>query len=72
MSIPKKVELIQRLEKGESRASLMEEFGVSSSTMYDIRKQKEKLLSFVGSTECPTKKIEKRKSLKGSTIPELD
>ena len=72
LSIQRKVELVRRMEKGESRAMLMEEFGVSSSTLYDLKKQKDKLLSFVGSTECPTKKIEKRKTLKGSSMPELD
>ena len=72
LSIQKKVELVQRLEKGESRATLMEEFGVSSSTIYDLKKQKSKLLGFVGSTEGPTKTNETRKTLKGSALPELD
>ena len=68
LSIQRKVELVQRLERGESRASLMEEFGVSSSTIYDLKKQKAKLLGFVGSTEGPTKTNEARKTLKAKFI----
>jgi len=72
LTLPKKLELVQRMEKGESRSKLMAEFGVSSSTLYDLKKQKDKLLSFVSSTESPSSKIEKRKSLKGPKFSELD
>jgi len=41
LTLPKKIELVQRMEKGESRSKLMAEFGVSSSTLYDLKKQKE-------------------------------
>ena len=50
----------------------MAEFGVGSSTLYDLKKQKVKLLSFVGSTDGSSTKIEKRKTLKGPKLGELD
>ena len=62
LTLPKNLELVHRMEKGESRAKLMEEFGVSSSTLYDLKKQKAKLEAFVGSTESPTAFLEKKKS----------
>ena len=42
------------------------------STLYDLKKQKDKLEAFVLSTEGPTAKSEKRKSLKGPKLAELD
>ena len=57
--LPKKIELVKRMEKGESCAKLMAEYGVGCSTLYDLKKQKDQLLSFVASTEGPTAKIEK-------------
>ena len=70
--LPEKIELIKRMEKGESRAKLMAEYGVGSSTLYDLKKQKDKLLSFVASTEGPMGKIQKRKTLKGPQMVDLD
>ena len=51
-------------EKGESHRKLMAEYGVGSSTLYDLKKQ-DKRLSFVASTEGLTGKNQKRKTLKG-------
>ena len=50
----------------------MAEYGVGSSNLYDLKKQKEKLLSFVASTEGLTGKIQKRKTLKGPQMVDLD
>ena len=44
LTLPKKIELVRRMEKGESRSKLMAEFGVGSSTFYDLKKQEVKLL----------------------------
>ena len=41
LTMDKKVELVKRLEKGESRVKLMADYGVSSSTLYNLKKQKE-------------------------------
>ena len=72
LTLPKKIELVKRMEKGESRAKLMTEYGVGSSTLYDLKKRKDELLSFVTSTESPTGKIQKRKTLKGPKMQDLD
>ena len=50
----------------------MAEYGVGSSTLYDLKKQKDKLISFVTSTEGSTGKVEKRKTLKGPQMQDLD
>ena len=60
------------MEKGESRVKLMAEYGVGCSTLYDLKKQKDKLLSFVASIEGRTGKVEKRKTLKGPQMQDLD
>ena len=72
LTLPKKIELVRRMEKGESRSKLMAEFGVGSSTLYDLKKQKVKLLSFDASTDGPSAKILKQKTLKGPKLGELD
>ena len=70
--LPKKIELVKWMEKGESCAKLMAEYGVGSSTLCDLKTQKDKLLSFVASNEGPTGKIQKRKTLKGPQVQDLD
>ena len=65
---PKKIELVKRMEKGESRAK----YGVGSSTLHNLKKQKDKLLLFVTSTEGPTGIVEKRKTLKDPQMQDLD
>ena len=72
LTLPKKTELVKHMERGGSRAKLMAEYGVGSSTLYNLKKQKDKLLSFVASTEGPTDKIQKRKTLRGPKMQELD
>ena len=72
LTLPKKIELVRRMEKGESCSKLMAEFGVGPSTLYDFKKQKVKLLSFVASADGPSAKIGKRKTLKESKLGELD
>ena len=38
LTLPKKIELIKRMEKDESSVKLMAENGVSSSTLYNLKK----------------------------------
>ena len=71
LTLPKKTELVKLMENGESRTKLMAKYGVGSSTLYYLKKQ-DKLLSFVDSTEGPTGKIQKRKTLKGPQMVDLD
>ena len=59
------------MEKGDSRAKSMAENRVGSSTLYDLKKQ-DNLLSLVASTEGPTGKIQKRKTLKAPQMQALD
>ena len=40
LTLSKKTELVKRMEKGESRSKLMAEYGVGSSTLYDLKKQR--------------------------------
>ena len=63
LTLPKKVEPVKHMKKGESRVKLMAEYGVGSLTLYDFKKQKDKLLSFMASTEGTMGKIQKRKFL---------
>ena len=72
LTLHKKIELVKRMEKGETRAKLMAEYGVSSSTLYSLKKQKDELLSFVASTESPKSKIQNRKTIRGAKIQDLD
>ena len=46
LAISEKVELLEKLDKGVSVRSVCEFYGIGSSTVYDRKKQKEKLLDF--------------------------
>ncbi|KAM4018545.1 large ribosomal subunit protein uL23m isoform 1-T1 [Anomaloglossus baeobatrachus] len=71
LTIPQKLEIIRRLESGESRASIMEEFNIGSSTIYDIKKRKDQLCSFVASSET-MRGLMKRQTLKQPKLAQLD
>jgi hypothetical protein len=45
-SLKYKVELLTRLDKGASVKLLCDDCGVCSATVYDMKKQKEKVLKF--------------------------
>ena len=46
LSVATKLELIKKLERGVSVASVCEEYGVAKQTVSDIRKAKAKLLEY--------------------------
>ncbi|KAG8563859.1 hypothetical protein GDO81_016221 [Engystomops pustulosus] len=71
LTIPQKLEIIRRLESGESRTSIMEEFNIGSSTIYDIKKRKDQLCSFVASSET-MRGLMKRQTLKQPKLAHLD
>ncbi|KAM3919534.1 large ribosomal subunit protein uL23m isoform 1-T1 [Leptodactylus fuscus] len=71
LTIPQKLEIIRRLESGESRTSIMEEFNIGSSTIYDIKKRKDQLCSFVASSET-MRGLMKRQTLKQPKLAQLD
>lgn len=71
LSIHQKLNIIQRLEKGESRHNIMSEFNISSSTIYDLKKQKPQLENFV-SQSATVKSLDKRQTLKKPKLENLD
>ena len=46
LSITQKVKLLQKLDSGVSVNRLTKEFDVGKSTIYDLKKQKDKLVKF--------------------------
>jgi DDE superfamily endonuclease./Tc5 transposase DNA-binding domain./CENP-B N-terminal DNA-binding domain. len=71
LTIPQKLEIINRLESGESRSVVMAAYNIGSSTIYDIRKQKDQLRSFLASSEN-VKDLLKRQTLKQPKLAQLD
>ena len=47
LTLKQKIEICKKIEAGVSRTTLMNEYNTGSTTLYDIYKQKAKLLSFV-------------------------
>ncbi|XP_048474050.1 jerky protein homolog isoform X2 [Rhincodon typus] len=71
LTLKQKIEICQRLEKGEKRSQIMNEFNIGSSTIYDIKHQKEELLKFYTSSES-SRSADKRRTLKKPKLEELD
>ena len=63
LTLKQKVDICRGLEKGENRKLIMDEYGIGSSTIYDIKAQSEKLHDFVKDTDTP-KAAEKRHTVK--------
>ncbi|XP_018079558.1 jerky protein homolog [Xenopus laevis] len=53
LSIKDKVTLLQDLENGASVKSLCDKYGTGTSTIYDLKKQKDKLLTFYSNSDAP-------------------
>ena len=51
LSIKDKQIIFSRLDKGEKGTNLAQEFGISKQQIYDIRKNKDKILKFSDSIE---------------------
>lgn len=66
-----RLEIIKRLEKGENRNVLMNEFNIGSSILYDIKKQKDYLMRFAGQS-VTANKLASRQLLKKPKLEELD
>lgn len=71
LSIQEKLELIKKLENGESRKEISLQYGIGETTVRDIFKQKDKLLRFASSSDNSSSK-KKRKTMRRSTYEELD
>lgn len=46
LSIAQEVKLLEKLDSGVSVKCLTEEYGIGMTTIYDLKKQKDKLLKF--------------------------
>jgi hypothetical protein len=71
LTIQQKLDIIKRLEKGDNRNKIMEEYNIGSSTIYDIKKNKDQLLKFT-SQAITVKDIQCRQTLKKPKLDELD
>jgi hypothetical protein len=70
LTIKEKIDICNRLERGENGNKLMKEYGIGSSTMHDIRQQKDELLKFYSAAES-TKAITKFRVLRKSKLINL-
>ncbi|XP_042206656.1 tigger transposable element-derived protein 2-like [Homarus americanus] len=71
LSIAEKVEVLKKLDSGVSVRTICEIYSIGSSTVYDIKKQKEKLLKFF-SDSGSKRKMFVRKSMSEGKSAELD
>jgi transposase len=71
LSIAQKIELLQKLDSGVNVRSLTEEYGVGMSTIYDLKKQKDKLFKFFAESD-EQKLMKDRKTLHKAKNDDLD
>nr|XP_020009435.1 jerky protein [Castor canadensis] len=71
LSIAQKVELLQKLDAGLSVKHLTEEYGVGTTTVYDLKKQKDKLLKFYSDSDNQ-ELMKNRKTLHRAKNEDLD
>ncbi|XP_042233135.1 jerky protein homolog [Homarus americanus] len=71
LSIAQKVELLQKLDHGVPMRHLNEKYGVGTTTIYDLKKQKDKLLKFYTDSDDP-KIMKNRKTLHRAKNEDLD
>jgi hypothetical protein len=71
LNLAKKLEIIKRLESGEGRSKLMQEYNIASSALYNIKAHKEQLLEFATDSET-YRSIKKRRSLHKPKMEQLD
>ncbi|XP_064421026.1 jerky protein homolog-like [Latimeria chalumnae] len=71
LTIKDKLEIIEKLEEGSSSKQLSLIYEIGETTVRDIKKNKEKILTYASSLDS-TSGLSKRKSMKLSTYEELD
>lgn len=71
LTLREKIDICARLERGESRKALMQEYNVGMSTLYDIRAHKAQLLRFFASSDSNTA-LERRRTLHTPKLERLD
>ena len=71
LTLQQKMDICIKLEKGFNRQDIMNEYGVGSSTIYDIRKQSPQLKEFFIKTEN-AKGMQNRRTLRSAKVDDLD
>lgn len=71
LSIQQKVEILKKLQNGASAKHVSDTYNVGISTIYDIKKQKEKLLAFYANSDVP-QMMSSRKTLHQSKTADID
>ncbi|XP_045423841.1 jerky protein homolog [Lemur catta] len=71
LSIAQKVEVLRKLDGGVSVKCLTEECGVGTTTIYDLKKQKDKLLKFYSDSDNQ-ELMKNRKTLHRAKNEDLD
>lgn len=71
LTLREKIDICTRLERGESRRALMQEYNVGMSTLYDIRAHKAQLLRFFASSASHSA-LERRRTLHTPKLERLD
>ncbi|XP_038601920.1 jerky protein homolog [Tachyglossus aculeatus] len=71
LTLKQKIDICTRLEKGENRSVLMREYSVGSSTIYDIKARRGRLLRFFASSES-ARAVEHRRTLHTPKLEQLD
>ncbi|XP_006913955.1 tigger transposable element-derived protein 7 [Pteropus alecto] len=72
LNLEEKMKVLSRIEAGRSLKSVMDEFGISKSTFYDIKKNKKLILDFVLKQDMPLVGAEKRKRTTGAKYGDVD
>ncbi|KAM6215423.1 jerky protein homolog [Rhynchocyon petersi] len=71
LTLKEKMEICSRLERGESRKALMQEYNVGMSTLYDIRAHKAQLLRFFAHSDS-SQALARRRTLHTPKLQQLD
>lgn len=71
LTLREKMDICSRLERGESRKALTQEYNVGMSTLYDIKAHKAQLLRFVASSDS-SQALEQRRTLHTPKLEHLD
>nr|XP_044998554.1 jerky protein homolog [Jaculus jaculus]XP_044998555.1 jerky protein homolog [Jaculus jaculus]XP_044998556.1 jerky protein homolog [Jaculus jaculus]XP_044998557.1 jerky protein homolog [Jaculus jaculus]XP_044998558.1 jerky protein homolog [Jaculus jaculus]XP_044998559.1 jerky protein homolog [Jaculus jaculus] len=71
LTLREKIDICMRLERGESRKTLMQEYNVGMSTLYDIKAHKAQLLRFFASSDS-RQALEQRRTLHTPKLEHLD
>ncbi|XP_004697687.1 jerky protein homolog [Echinops telfairi] len=71
LTLKEKMDICARLEKGENRKALMQEYNVGMSTLYDIKAHKAQLLRFFAGSDSQ-QALERRRTLHTPKLGHLD